>query len=158
MIKKDCLGKRFKVRKIEGADGGLYSNYNEGYQGLIFQWDNYKQYRAFIDEYNKLLKNNGDKIKNNSDKKECQILAYKKVKTKAESKPKSTKPKEAKTMARARKSTKKTYTKDRIKAILKRANKNYKRVHKKGKGKAVNTRFAYTQSKGVYVYHLKGRK
>ena len=77
---------------------------------------------------------------------------------KAESKPKSTKPKEAKTMARARKSTKKTYTKNRIKAILKRANKNYKRVHKKGKGKAVNTRFGYTASKGVYVYYLKGRK
>lgn len=147
MIKKDCLGKRFKVGRIEGADGGLYSNYDEGYQGLIFHWDNYKQYRAFIDEYNKLLKNN-------SDKKECQILAYKKAK----SKPKSTKPKEAKTMARARKSTKKTYTKAKIKAILKRANKNYKRVHKKGKGKAVNTRFGYTASKGVYVYYLKGRK
>lgn len=152
MIKKDCLGKRFKVRKIEGADGGLYSNYNEDcYQGLIFHWDNYKQYRAFINEYNKLLKNN-------SNEKECQILAYKKAKTKAKSKPKSTKPKEAKTMARARKSTKKTYTKAKIKAILKRANKNYKRVHKKGKGKAVNTRFGYTASKGVYVYYLKGRK
>lgn len=71
---------------------------------------------------------------------------------------KSTKPKEVKTMARGRKSTKKTYTKDRIKAILKRANNNFKRVHKKGKGKAVNTRFGYTASTGVYVYYLKGRK
>lgn len=85
-------------------------------------------------------------------------LMWDSPKTAKVQKPKSTKPKEAKTMARGRKSTKKTYTKDRIKAILKRANKNFKRVHKKGKGKAVNTRFGYTASTGVYVYYLKERK
>lgn len=154
MIKKDCLGKRFKVRKIEGADGGLYSNYNEGYQGLIFQWDNYKQYRAFIDEYNKLLKNNGDKIKNNSDKKECQILAYKKVKTKAESKPKSTKPKEAKTMAtraQKNKATKLRNLKEKARMIgcVVKA--------KSGKGKEKNTRYYKRVKKGVYQYTLRDR-
>ena len=151
MIKKDCLGKRFKVGRIEGADGGLYSNYNEDcYQGLIFHWDNYKQYRAFINEYNKLLKNN-------SNEKECQILAYKKVKTKAKSKPKSTKstkPKEAKTMATRAQKNKATKllnlrkTARMIGCVVKA---------KSGRGKSKNTRYYKKIKKGVYQYTLRDR-
>lgn len=157
MIKKDCLGKRFKVGRIEGADGGLYSNYDEDYQGLIFHWDNYKQYRAFINEYNKLLKNNSDKIKNNSYEKEYQILAYKKAKTKAKSKPKSTKstkPKEAKTMATRAQKNKATKllnlrkTARMIGCVVKA---------KSGRGKSKNTRYYKKIKKGVYQYTLRDR-